>query len=101
MTPDNRHFGLDHIGSTSGVGCPRRWSGQIIIMPAAGARHVNQLERLRLQRDHRHLEEEIQRIMGQPRTDPLLLQRLKKQKLAIKDRLYRIIPKQDEIEHAA
>ena len=51
---------------------------------------MNLLERRRLQRDHRHLDEEIQEIISRPHADPMTIQQLKKQKLAIKDRLHRI-----------
>ncbi len=62
---------------------------------------MNLLERQRLLNDHRHLDEEIQRVMKSPRTDPMILQRLKKQKLAIKDRLHQIVPPQNGMENAA
>ena len=62
---------------------------------------MNQVERQRLQRDHRHLDEEIQRIMQRAHADPMTIQKLKKQKLAIKDRLHRIASIDPRIENAA
>lgn len=51
---------------------------------------MQHLEQQRLQRDHRHLDEEIQLLMARPHADPMAIQKLKKQKLAIKDRLHRM-----------
>lgn len=59
------------------------------------------MDRRRLQRDHRHLDEEIKRIMGRAHADPMTIQQLKKQKLAIKDRLHRITAVQNVVEDAA
>jgi hypothetical protein len=59
------------------------------------------MERQRLQRDHRHLDEEIQALMERPHADPMTIQELKKQKLAIKDRLHRIAPESRPIDDAA
>ncbi|MEL6961299.1 MAG: YdcH family protein [Pseudomonadota bacterium] len=62
---------------------------------------MQHLERQRLQRDHRHLDEEIQRLLSRTHADPLAIQALKKQKLAIKDRLHRIAPIDDRGQQAA
>jgi hypothetical protein len=62
---------------------------------------VQHLERQRLQRDHRHLDEEIQALMARPHADPMTIQELKKQKLAIKDRLHRIAPVDQRVDDAA
>ena len=62
---------------------------------------MNHLERERLQRDHRHLDEKIQRIVGRPDIDPMTIKQLKKQKLAIKDRLHRIVPTERQVDDAA
>jgi hypothetical protein len=62
---------------------------------------VQHLERQRLQRDHRHLDEEIQALMERPHADPMTIQELKKQKLAIKDRLHRIAPVEPRVDAAA
>lgn len=51
---------------------------------------MNSLERERLQRDHRTLDKEIEHAMAANWADYHKIQQLKKQKLAIKDRLYRI-----------
>ncbi|MEZ5931974.1 MAG: YdcH family protein [Alphaproteobacteria bacterium] len=52
---------------------------------------MNAFERERLRDDHRRLDEEIARRLRRPWTDPTELQQLKKQKLAIKDRLHRSV----------
>ena len=62
---------------------------------------MNQVERQRLQRDHRYLDEEIQRILNRPHVDGTTVQQLKKQKLAIKDRLHRIASVDQRIDDAA
>lgn len=62
---------------------------------------MNHVERQRLQRDHRHLDEEIQRIMLRPHADPTMVRQLKKQKLAIKDRLHHIASVEQRVENAA
>lgn len=62
---------------------------------------MNPSERQRLQRDHRHLDEEIQLVMEQGWADPIELRQLKKRKLAIKDRLHRIIPHGSQAADAA
>ena len=62
---------------------------------------MQHLEMQRLQRDHRHLDEEIQLLMERPHADPMMIQELKKQKLAIKDRLHRIAPVDHRVEDAA
>ncbi|MEM8951343.1 MAG: YdcH family protein [Pseudomonadota bacterium] len=59
------------------------------------------LERQRLQRDHRHLDEQIKQIMDRPHADPMTIKQLKKQKLALKDRLYRVVPFEREGQNAA
>jgi uncharacterized protein YdcH (DUF465 family) len=51
---------------------------------------VNALLRERLEDEHRRLDEEIERMLRWRWTAPCELQQLKKQKLAIKDRLHRI-----------
>lgn len=43
-----------------------------------------------LRREHRDLDEAISALAVQSRTDSLTLQRLKKQKLALKDRISRL-----------
>lgn len=61
---------------------------------------MNPLERQRLIRSHQELDEEIQRTLKQPLGDPMTLQRLKKQKLAIKDRLHRIVDAQPDVKRS-
>ncbi len=51
---------------------------------------MNAVLRERLKDDHRRVAEEIDRLLLRRWIDPDELQRLKKQKLAIKDRLHRI-----------
>ena len=43
-----------------------------------------------LRREHRDLDDAIAALNGQPRTDTLTLRRLKKRKLALKDRIAEI-----------
>ncbi|MBF9034181.1 DUF465 domain-containing protein [Rhodobacterales bacterium HKCCE2091] len=43
-----------------------------------------------LRREHRDLDEAIEALQHNSRPDPLVLRRLKKQKLALKDRIARI-----------
>ncbi|NJO36600.1 MAG: YdcH family protein [Rhizobiales bacterium] len=51
---------------------------------------MNVFERKRLQDDHRRLDQEIAQRLQRRWTDPIELQQLKKQKLAIKDLLHRV-----------
>ena len=44
----------------------------------------------RLQQQHRELNTTIERLLGTDKTDPVQLQFLKKQKLALKDRIVEI-----------
>ena len=62
---------------------------------------MNAFERERLQDDHRRLDDEIERLLRWRWTDPYELQQLKKQKLAIKDRLHRIVSLDQSAEQAA
>ncbi|MEM7044883.1 MAG: YdcH family protein [Pseudomonadota bacterium] len=53
---------------------------------------MNVLIRERLEADHRRLDEAIERMLQRRWADPYELQQMKKQKLAIKDRLHRAVP---------
>lgn len=44
----------------------------------------------KLKGDHRKLDEDIAHLMGQPLYDQLAVQRLKKQKLALKDEILKL-----------
>ena len=64
-------------------------------MSANGSGQMNHEEVLRielevLRREHRDLDESIDALHAAGRADALTLQRLKKQKLALKDRITRI-----------
>ncbi len=62
---------------------------------------MNAVMRERLEDDHRRLDEEIERMLGRRWADPHELQQLKKQKLAIKDRLHRQAPIDQVVTKAA
>lgn len=66
-----------------------------------GAYDVQHLERQRLQRDHQHLDNELQALVARPHADTAKIQEIKKQKLAIKDRLHRIAPVDQGMDDAA
>lgn len=51
---------------------------------------MDDFEKKRLHDDHRRLDHEIAQSLQSRWTDPIELQQLKKQKLAIKDRLHQI-----------
>lgn len=50
---------------------------------------------------HRRLNREIRRELRRRMPDPFLLARLKKERLAIKDRLFRLLPDAAEMRRAA
>ena len=62
---------------------------------------MNAFESKRLQDDHRRLDEEIARRLQRRWTDPIELQQLKKQKLALKDRLHHITRLEQTAKQAA
>ena len=52
-----------------------------------GANLIYQQEILKLQREHREIEAQLGELQAQSDYDQLLVQRLKKRKLALKDRI--------------
>jgi hypothetical protein len=62
-------------------------------MNAASELDFDEMLRIKLEvlrREHRDLDDAIHALAATGRADPLTLQRLKKQKLALKDRIVRI-----------
>ena len=62
---------------------------------------MNAIMQRRLEDDHKRLDEEIERMLRRRWTDAFELQQLKKQKLAIKDRLHRMTQSDQLVTEAA